>query len=74
MVSLCLLSEIATGFAAVLQGFYGNVHVRDGLLVGLPAVAGVLFGTWLQQRVPVKWISILFALLLVAVAIDLVVS
>ena len=33
------------------QGAYGNVHVGDGLLVGLPAVGGVLAGTWLQQRV-----------------------
>jgi uncharacterized protein len=71
--SLAAIVVIA-GFAAVVQGLYGNVHVRDGLLVGIPAVAGVLFGTWLQQRVAVKWISILFAILLVAVAIDLVVG
>ena len=71
--SLAAIAIIA-GFAAIVQGFYGNVHVRDGLLIGLPAVAGVLFGTWLQQRVAVRWISILFALLLIAVAIDLVVG
>jgi uncharacterized protein len=39
--------------------------------VGLPAVGGVLLGTWLQQRVPVRVISFVFALLLVGVAIDL---
>ena len=31
---------------------YGNVDVQEGLLVGLPAVVGVLGGTALQQRVP----------------------
>jgi hypothetical protein len=47
--------------------------VAAGLLVGLPAVAGVLIGTSLQQRVSGRVISLLFALLLVAVAVDLLV-
>ena len=58
--------------AAVLtHGAYGNVHVDDGLLVGIPAVGGVLAGTWLQQRVPVRAVSLGFAALLTASAIDL---
>jgi uncharacterized membrane protein YfcA len=56
-----------------VQAAYGNVHVDEGLLMGIPAVFGVLFGTWLQQRVPVRWISGLFALLLVGVAAELVI-
>ena len=68
--SLAAIAIIAA-FAAAVQGAYGNVHVEEGLLVGIPAVGGVLLGTWLQQRVPVRWISGLFALLLVAVAIEL---
>jgi len=49
------------------------VHVGKALLVGLPAIGGVLLGTWLQQRMHTRAISLLFAVLLVAVAVDLVV-
>jgi uncharacterized membrane protein YfcA len=59
--------------AAAVQGLYGNVQVSEGLLVGVPAVGGVLVGTWLQQRVPVRAISLLLALVLVGVAVDLLV-
>ncbi len=59
-------------FAAAAQGLYGNVDVLDAVLVGVPAVAGVLLGTWLQQRLPTRAISLLFALVLVASAIELV--
>src|SRR5947208_15040179 len=48
--SLAAIAFIAA-FAAATQGLYGNVHVRDGLLMGIPAIGGVLAGTWLQQRV-----------------------
>jgi uncharacterized membrane protein YfcA len=68
--SLAAIVFIA-GFAAALQGVYGNVHVLDGLLVGLPAVGGVLIGTWLQQRLHVRAISLLFAAVLVASAVEL---
>jgi uncharacterized membrane protein YfcA len=60
------------GFAAATQGLYGNVHVLDAVLVGLPAVAGVLAGTWLQQRVRARAIPLLFATVLVGSAIELV--
>jgi uncharacterized membrane protein YfcA len=40
----------------------------------VPAIGGVLAGTWVQQRIPREIIGLLFALLLIAVAIDLVVS
>jgi uncharacterized membrane protein YfcA len=69
--SLAAIVVIATA-ATLVHGGYGNVHVDDGLLVGLPALAGVLAGTWLQQRIPVRAISLLFAVLLVVSAIDLV--
>lgn len=68
--SLAAIVVIA-GVAAAVQGFYGNVDVARALLVGLPAVGGVLFGTWLQQRLPADVIGLLFAVLLVAVAIKL---
>jgi uncharacterized membrane protein YfcA len=59
--------------AMLAQGAYGNVHVGDGLLVGLPAVAGVLAGTALQQRVQQRTVSLLFAGLLVITAVTLLV-
>jgi uncharacterized membrane protein YfcA len=68
--SLAAIVLIAA-FAAATQGTYGNVHVGDGLLVGIPAVAGVLFGTWLQQRIQTRVISLMFAALLVATAAEL---
>jgi len=69
--SLAAIVFIA-GFAAAAQGLYGNVRVLDALLVGVPAIAGVLFGTWLQQRVHNRAISLMFAGVLVASAIELV--
>jgi hypothetical protein len=70
--SLAAIVLIAS-FAAGLHGAYGNVDVPKGILVGVPAVAGVLAGTALQQRVPERAVSLLFALLLTAVAIELIV-
>ena len=57
--------------AAALQGLYGNLHYGYGVAIGLPAVAGVVAGTWLQQRIPTRWITRGFALLLVGIAIEL---
>lgn len=69
--SLAAIVFIA-GFAVAIQGLYGNVHPLDAALVGVPAVGGVLAGTWLAQRIHVRVISLLFAALLVASAIELV--
>jgi uncharacterized protein len=57
---------------AIAQGFYGNVHLGTGLLLSIPAVLGVVAGTALQQRISERAVSLLFAGLLVVVAIDLV--
>jgi uncharacterized membrane protein YfcA len=35
---------------------------------------GVVAGTWIQQRVPTEIIGLLFAVLMIAVAVDLVLS
>jgi uncharacterized protein len=69
--SLAAIVFIAA-FAAATQGLYGNVRVRDGLLMGIPAIAGVLAGTWLQQRVRRRAITLLFAAVLLATAVELV--
>jgi uncharacterized membrane protein YfcA len=70
--SLAAIIFIA-GFAALTQGLYGNVHVLDAILIGVPAVAGVLIGTWLQQRIPARTVSLLFAGVLVLSAAELIV-
>jgi uncharacterized membrane protein YfcA len=69
--SLTAIPVIAALGVAV-QGIHGNVHVVDGLLIGAPAVAGVVAGAALQQRVSVRLVSGAFALLLVASAAVLV--
>jgi uncharacterized protein len=69
--SLAAIIFIAA-FAAATQGIYGNVHVLDAVLIGVPAIGGVLLGTWLQQRLPTRSISLLFAVVLVASAAELV--
>lgn len=70
--SLCAIVAIGA-FAASAQAFYGNVDVGDALLLAVPAVIGVGLGVSLQQRLPERAISALFALLLVAVSIELLI-
>jgi uncharacterized membrane protein YfcA len=69
LAAIVVIASVATA----VHGAYGNVHLQEGLLVGVPAVAGVLIGTGLQQRVSTKAISLLFAALLAAVAVDLLI-
>jgi uncharacterized membrane protein YfcA len=69
LAAIVVIAAIAAGIQAV----YGNVHFLRAVEVGLPAIAGVVAGTWIQQRVPVTTLSLLFAGLLVVVAVDLVV-
>jgi uncharacterized membrane protein YfcA len=70
--SLAAIAVIAAS-ATAFQGAYGNVDVAKGVLVGLPAVGGVVAGTALQQRIPTRWIAGSFALFLAASAILLLV-
>jgi len=70
--SLAAIIVIAAA-ATLTQGAYGNVHVLDGVLVGVPAIGGVVAGTWLQQRVRQETVSVLFAGLLVISATVLLV-
>jgi len=66
IVLIGLLGVLAQG------GIYGNVHVLDGLLLAIPAIAGVVLGAAIQQRIPQRTVSYLFAALLLAVAVELV--
>src|SRR5436190_15133937 len=70
--SLAAIVLIGLLGATLQGGIYGNVHVVTGLLLTIPAVLGVVMGTAIQQRIPQRAVSYLFAALLVAVAIDLI--
>ena len=71
--SLAAIVVIAAA-ATLGHGAYGNVRLAEGLLVGLPAIGGVLAGTWLQQRVPPRTVRLLFAGLLAVTAVELLVA
>ena len=72
--SLAAIVIIALLAAALQGGAYGNVQVEKGLLLSIPAVVGIVAGTALQQRLPQRTISLLFAALLVSVAVELIVK
>src|SRR6476469_9872446 len=69
--SLTAMPAIAALGAAV-QGVHGNVHVVDALIMGLPAIGGVVAGAALQKWVPVRVVSAAFATLLIVSAAVLV--
>ena len=69
LAAIVVIAAIAAG----AQALYGNVDPAKAALVGIPALAGVVAGTALQQRLPERWISGLFALLLLTVAAELII-
>jgi len=69
MAAIAVIAAIAVAF----QAAYGNVDAGKAALVGVPAIAGAFAGTALQQRLPERMISLLFGLLLVGIAIELIV-
>lgn len=72
-----LRGAIATSLAAVgitaLAGvvtysLHGEIKPGAAMMLGLPAAVGAYYGTGLQQRLPVRTLSILFAVMLLAIA------
>ena len=59
---------------ALVYAALGRVHVSEAAAVGLPAAVGALAGTALQQRVPRRALSLLFAAFLVVVALRLLLT
>lgn len=68
--SLAAIVFIAA-FASALGAAYGNLRLLDAVAIGVPATGGVLIGTWLQQRLAGRSIMLLFAAVLVAAAVEL---
>lgn len=58
--------------AAAAHGAYGNVELAEGVLIGLPALAGVVAGAALQQRISQRAVAGAFAVVLVVSAVALV--
>jgi uncharacterized membrane protein YfcA len=69
LTAIALIALLAAGVHAL----YGNVDPLAAGLIGAPAVAGVLAGTALQQRISPRAVAGAFAVLLVASAVALVV-
>lgn len=65
---------VIAAMAAVMQGTYGNVDVVKAMVVGIPAIGGVTLGAWLQQRVNTETLGLLFALVLIGAAVELVLA
>lgn len=72
--SLAAIIVIALLAAAMQGGIYGNVDVETGLILVGPAMLGVVVGTAIQQRIPEKAVSLLFAVLLIGVGIEMIVG
>jgi uncharacterized protein len=69
--SLAAIAVIGA-LAAAVHAAYGNVDLGNGLLIAAPAIAGVLAGTALQQRISERAVAGAFVILLVASAAVLV--
>jgi uncharacterized protein len=69
--SLMAIILIAAAGTAI-QAVYGNVHPLDALIVGGPAVFGVVLGASLQQKIPERAVAFAFGVLLVVSAAFLV--
>jgi len=72
--SLAAIIVIALLAALMQGGLYGNVDIETGLILTGPAIVGIVIGTAVQQRIPEKAVSLIFAFLLIGVAVEMVVG
>jgi uncharacterized membrane protein YfcA len=61
-------------FGMIAFGILGEVSWPDAIVVGFPAMAGTVAGTWLQQRASSRLLVALFSLLLLGIAVRLLVG
>jgi uncharacterized protein len=66
---LAILPTVAAGVWQ--QSRYGNVRWRPAAVVGLGSVPGVALGVWVAESLPEDALRRLFALLLIAVAVQI---
>lgn len=66
--SLAAIGITATA-GVITYVVHGDVRPVYALLLGVPAAAGAAGGATLQQRLPVRTLSLLFAALLVGIAV-----
>jgi uncharacterized membrane protein YfcA len=76
IASATSLAAIGVTAAAgvVIYLVHGEVRPLYAMLLGVPAAFGSFGGSALQQRLPVRTLSFLFAALLVAIAIRMLVQ
>jgi uncharacterized membrane protein YfcA len=70
--SLAAIGLIAL-VGAVTYAFHGDLKVGAAAVVGLPAAVGAVAGTWVQQRLENRTLSLAFAALLAGIAVWLLV-
>jgi uncharacterized membrane protein YfcA len=68
-----LLAIVIIGaYGAIAQSLYGNVSPANAAVVGIPALAGVVAGAAVQQRISERLVALLFAALLIATAVEFI--
>src|SRR4029077_7250563 len=70
--SLAAIGIIAT-IGTITYAAHGEVQPGPAMLVGLPGAVGALGGTWLQQRLGGRTLSLAFAVLLAGIGARLLV-
>ena len=70
--SLAAIGIIAVA-GTISYGLHGELKPGAAMLVGLPAAAGAIVGTALQQRIAGRTLSLMFAVLLAAVGVKLLI-
>ncbi len=65
---------VTAAFGVIAFSVLGRVEWSEAAVVGLPAIAGAVAGTWVQQRVSSRALVLLFAAFLVVIAVRLFVE
>lgn len=55
--------------SAVFYGMRHSLDIKSALPLILPGLAGALAGTFLMKKIPTKWLSRIFGILLIAAGI-----